>query len=128
MPIILATTTITIKGRRPQILQDPEGEGYDEPVPDIEDIATGVRACITSGSGTKTMALRSDIHFAPVALEVDNMYIRCDPCDITRYDHIIDDTTGTEYTVEEIFNSNIEMFNMNHMHGRLRVFRGVASA
>lgn len=119
MPIPLATTTVTIKGKRPQSNIDPDAEGYDVVEPaDPEILATGVRATITLPTGTRSV---SD------ADELILYALRCDPIDVdvTRFDTVLDETTGIEYYVDSAQRSHPLAFGLNHITARLYLTRGL---
>ena len=117
--IPLATTTITVTGKRPQSSVDRNTEGYDD-VPHEPDyvLAAGVRACITkprSNRGIET------------ADEVDDYTLLCDPFEggLTRYDTVTDDTTGYVYAVYTSAESVVTTFGLGHIRATLRVREGL---
>lgn len=122
MAIALATTTVTIKGKRPQPAIDPDAEGYDvvppEEAPEV--LATGVRACITLPQGTRTNV---------DADAVDVYAFKCDPvdADVTRFDTIVDESTGTEYQVSVAQRSLPQAFGLDHITGRVYLTKGLTT-
>lgn len=113
MPIPLATTLVTIKGRRPQSAVDPEAEGYDPPesAPDV--IASDVAATITLPVGRRSNPTD----------EINRYTMRCDllpeDVELTQHDTVLDQTTGVEYTVEVALRSWPEQFNLTHWKATL---------
>ncbi len=121
MGIPIATTTVTIRGKRPQGPIDPDAEGYDnDPLPEPETLATGVRASITLPTGVRNN---------PDTDEVVAYAFRCDPitADVTRFDTVLDETTGIEYKVASAQQSHPTAFGLNHITGRLYVTKGIQS-
>lgn len=120
MPIVLATTTITVMGTRPQIEVDPDAEGYDPPAEPPAIIATGIRACITRPKGSRDTA-RSD--------EVEDYALKCDVFEggLTRYDTVIDESTGVEYDVRIAALSTATILGLNHMIATLRERKGLSA-
>lgn len=120
MAIILATTTITINGVRPQSGIDPDAAGYDgdpaTPVPTV--IATGVRACISSPVSSR------DVDQAD---EIAEYALRCDLFDngLSRYDTVTDDKTGETYEVRVVALSVAQTFGMQHIKATLRKSEGI---
>ena len=84
--IPISSTTITV--RRYPI--DIERDSYDA-LPPWETIATGVRAHISSPAGTEIVlgGTQSDVVFS----------LACDPVDLQHIDQVVDDATGTVYSV-----------------------------
>ena len=112
MPIPLATTTITVWGRRPQTDIDP-----DDPVREPPSIVVaGVRAVISGVSSLNTEGV-----------EIDRWQLRCDLCDITKFDYVVDDTTGKTYTISKLTKSLITTFGLDHAHGELVEVTGLPS-
>ena len=120
MAIILATTTITVRGTRPQTEVDPDAEGYDPPAEPPSIIATEVRACITKPKGSRDTA-RSD--------EVDDYTLKCDefPAGLTRYDTVTDDSTGVEYDVRIATVSPARILGLSHIIATLRERKGLSA-
>lgn len=118
--IPLATTTITVRGKRPQSPADPQSEGYDgdEAEPDYV-LAAGVRACITKPRSSR------DVETAD---EVDDYTLLCDTFDggLTRYDYVTDDTTGHVYAVHTSAESVVTTFGLGHIRATLRLREGLS--
>lgn len=118
MAIAIATTTVTIKGTRPQENFDRDAAGYD----DVEDpayiIATDVRASITLPTGLRN---NNDSD------EVISYAFKCDPVDedVTRFDIIVDESTGTEYKVYSCQRSSYTGLGLEHITGRVYVTKGL---
>ena len=106
--IPINTTTITVKGNRP-ISEDP-----DDNTPQST-LATGVRASITLPSFIRESADTS---------QVDMYALRCDPTDINRYDTVIDESNGDEYSVERVGPSKPIMFGLQHTMAYIKIRRG----
>lgn len=119
MSIPLATTTITVKGRRPQADVDPEAEGYDAPLAEPPVVATGVRASITLPRGTRPAE----------ADEVDAYVLRCDVFEagLDRYSTVVDDSTGQEYVVVWVAPSLPQAFGLEHLKARIQVSKGISA-
>ncbi len=119
MPIPLATTLITIKGRRPQSAVDPEAEGYDPPETDPDELASDVAATITLPVGRRSNPTD----------EINRYTLRCDllPDDIelTQHDTVLDQTTGVEYVVETALRSWPEQFDLAHWKATLLKSNGL---
>jgi hypothetical protein len=115
--IPISTTTVTIRGRRPQSPVDPDAEGYDGPQAPAVELATGVRASITLPGG-----LRS----APRD-QVTSYAFRCDPfgAKLTRHDIVVDEQTGTEYVVDVPAVSLYTGFAMEHWLATLKLGAGI---
>lgn len=113
--IALATTTITVKGNRPQVAIDPSG--YDV-VPPMDTLATGVRASITQPRETRNTNGVS---------EANDYTLVCDPVDVglSQYDHVIDEKTGVEYEVRSASKSVALVFGLNHVKAVLRESKGL---
>lgn len=121
MAITIATTKVTIKGKRPQSSVDPDAEGYDaSPLPDDDVLATGVRATITLPAGNRN---NSDTD------EVVSYALRCDPidADVTRFDTVLDETTGIEYNVASAQVSHPTQFGLDHITARIYLTKGLQS-
>lgn len=122
MAIILATTTITVSGVRPQSSIDPDAYGYDGdpavPVPGV--IAEDVRACISAPVSARDVDQNA---------EVTEYALRCDLFEggLTRYDTVTDDKTGVSYEVRVVALSVAEMFGMQHIKATLRKAEGVSN-
>lgn len=114
MAIPLPTTTITIKGKRPESSVDPDAEGYDAPATPPGIVASGLNAAISAPS-----ASRDD------ALEVERWRLRVDPCDLRQFDTVIDDKTGVEYEVETVSPSNVDLFGLEHVQAVLKLQTGL---
>lgn len=120
MAIPIATTTISIFGKRPQSAIDPDAEGYDAPGPAPELLASGVRATITQPAGTRRYGDTDEtVYYA----------LRCDPveADVTRFDTIIDEVSGVEYNVSHAQHSYPLAFGLNHITARLYFTRGLSA-
>lgn len=115
MSIPLATTTITVSGVRPQSSIDPDSEGYDAPPPAPATLSTGVRACISNPTGSRSTP--ND--------ELDIYTLSCDPVDLNRFDTVIDEATGTEYMVDSVVMSVTESFGLQHTKAILRLTKGL---
>ena len=115
--IPINTTTISVKGRRPQVPIDPDADGYDPPPTPPVILASGVRA---------TISLPSFKRDAEQAGQIDQYALRCDPIEvgITRYDTIIDESTDVEYSVESVGPSLIEQFGLAHIVAYVKIVRG----
>lgn len=118
MAIPIATTTITIKGKRPQSAVDPDADGYDAPSSSPTVLDTGVRASITNPSGNR---------YDKVNHSADNYTLRCDPVAVglTEFDTIVDESTGYEYKVLTAQNSWPEQFGMEHVKASIQITSGV---
>lgn len=99
MSIPIATTRITIK-RPTEAAQDadPWGSGYDDPPPPSEPVegqlavvTSGVRATISAGGarGSSNGGESESVEFR----------LTCDPADLTYLDTVLDESTGTTYSV-----------------------------
>lgn len=115
MSIPLATTTITVTGVRPQSSIDPDAEGYDAPAPAPTTLSTGVRACISNPTGSRSTP--ND--------ELDIYTLSCDPVDLNRFDIVLDETTGTQYMVDSVTISPAETFGLEHTKATLRLTKGL---
>lgn len=119
MPIPIAHTLITVRGLRPQMEYDPDGQGYDGDLPIPNDLAVHVRASISQPSGK-----RRDEQ------DESGWTLSCDPIDnigLSKYDIVIDETTGTAYEVVWVTESPNTSVGLNHIKARLRAARGLTS-
>ncbi len=116
MAIPLATTTITVKGVRPQSDIDPAD---DDEVAPPEVIANGVRASISQPASSRN---------TDGADEIDEYALRCDLFDsgLTWYDTVIDEKTGVEYEVRVVALSMAELFGLQHFKATLRKGKGLS--
>ncbi len=114
--IPIATTTVTVRGVRPQSAVDPGAEGYD-PQPTPVDLITGLRATISLPAFKRQVP----------ADQVDIYALRTDPFEITRHDTIIDEKTGQEYEVDSAGPSPNETFGLTHTVAYIKVVRGLKS-
>lgn len=118
--IPLATTTITVRGVRPQSDRDPAAVGYDGPGDAPVVLATGVRACISRPTGSR---IKSNVdETSGYALRCDNM-----PDGLTRHDTVEDETTGVVYTVTKVEDSVNLTFGLQHTVATLRTDKGISS-
>jgi hypothetical protein len=124
MAVPLAATTITVKGRRPQSAVDPDAEGYDAAPADPATLHTGVRASITRPQGRRS----------GVDDEVDSYTLSCDTVDdadaavtINRFDTIVDETDGVEYSVHAVMPSTTQAFGLEHIKATIKVTKGLRS-
>lgn len=117
MSIVIATTTITVMGNRPQLDIDPDDDDVQVPQ---EELATGVRASITLPAASRHVD-NSD--------EVVEYALRCDvfPGGLSRYDTVIDETTGVEYAVRVVALSLPTMLGLDHIKAMLRDRKGLDS-
>lgn len=120
MSIPLATTTVTIKGVRPQSAVDPDADGYDTPAAAPATLATEVRASITLPSGTRG---------SRNADEIDSYIMRMDniPDGLNQHDTVLDESTGIEYEVVSALPSLPEGYGLEHTKAKLQVVRGLNS-
>lgn len=119
--IPLATTTITVRGVRPEYAGDPDADGYGSAVqPPATVLATGVRACISRPTGARRKANVD---------EVEGYALRCDLFDagLSRFDTVIDDVTGVEYRVTQVEDSPTQVFGLAHIVAHLRTDKGISS-
>lgn len=118
MSIPLATTTITVKGVRPQSDVDPDANGYDGPGPVPVVLASGIRASITRP------VPRRDIEGND---EQDAYALRCDLFDagLTRHDTIIDESTEVEYEVRSVAPSVAALLGLQHLTATVFVREGL---
>lgn len=121
MAIPIATTTVTVKGVRPQSSLDPDAEGYDAAPPDDTTLATGVRATITLPIGRRSNPTDS----------IESYSLRCDllpgGVELTRFDVVVDEVTTREYIVHEVALSLPEEFGLTHWVATLRMDKGIVS-
>ncbi len=117
MSIPLATTHITVKGHRPQLEIDPDDDELTTP-PEV--LVNHVRACISLPAATRRVD-NTD--------EVDEYALRCDIFDagLSRYDTVIDESTGVEYEVRVSALSPASIFGMDHIKATLRLRKGLSS-
>ncbi len=116
--IPISTTTVTIRGTRPQSDVDPDADGYDAPAPGPADLATGVRASITLPVGKRSNPTD----------EIVSYKLRMDlipGVELTRYDLVVDETTGTEYQVQDCAKSLPEQFDLSHWVATLTLGKGI---
>jgi hypothetical protein len=120
MTIPIATTTVTIKGRRPQMAIDPDATGYDAAPNPPDVLAEGVRATITLPQGSRRNT-DSD--------QVDIYSMRCDvvPVDVNRFDTVIDENTSIEYQVLSAMHSHPTSFGLEHIVARLYLTKGLTT-
>ena len=83
--IPLPTTTILVK--RPSVEDDPTDEST------FTTVVSGVRAHISTSRGRENMS-------GGGTQELVYWRLSCDPCDLTRFDMVVDEKTGEEYNVE----------------------------
>lgn len=85
MSIPLATTTISV------LRADIDGVDPYDPAPAASTIATGVRAVISSPSGSENI----------VGAEQETVTFRldCDPTNLTHHDQVVDETSGETFDV-----------------------------
>lgn len=117
MAVPLATTSITLTGRRPQAAIDPDAEGYDGPALPLSNLATDVPACISGPTNIR----EGDS-------EREMWELRCDPIPgigINRFDIVTDETTGDVYEVDWVAESKVTMFGLDHIHARLFIHKGL---
>ncbi len=119
MSIPLATTTVTIKGKRPQSTLDPDADGYDSDAPADTELATNVRASITLPEGRRSKP----------GDEVDGYILRIDPVDVglNQHDEVIDEQDGAEYTVVWAVASKPTAYGLQHIKAKLQLTRGIKS-
>lgn len=124
MSIALATTTITVLGTRPQKVTDPDAGGYDARPDDTPVIiAAGVRACISLPKSQRSIGTQRTLNVD----EVDEYSCRCDlfEAGLTRYDIVLDETTGVRYAVRVAALSNTTVLGLQHIMATLRINKGV---
>lgn len=127
MAIAIVTTTVTIKGIRPQTEYDYDAEGYpgegDPPEPVI--LVSEWPASITVPGATRGNegALGAD----ETPIQIDTYAFRCNTTDIQRFDIVVDESDGTEYRVISISKSLPMLFGLDHMVGQLKLVRGVSN-
>lgn len=112
MSIILATTTITVYGVRPQS-DDPD----DTPIATI--LAEGVRACISRPTSSRDTDNND---------EVDEYALRCDVFapGLSRHDTVLDDRTGERYDVRTVALSPTTILGLQHLRATLRKCEGLS--
>lgn len=118
MTIAIATTHITVMGNRPQLDIDPDDP--DTQVPQ-EVLATGVRASITLPASNRRV---DNID------EVDDYALRCDIFDagLSRYDTVIDESTGVSYEVRVSAVSPATLLGLEHIKATVRKREGLTSS
>lgn len=116
MAIPLATTTITVIGVRPQSALDPDGEGYGDTTSTPSVLVTGLRACISRPAFRRQVG-ETD--------QEDVKALRCDPFEITRFDAIVDETTGEEYEVVSAGPSEPVQWGLQHTVAFIKISRGM---
>lgn len=116
MAIPLATTAITVFGTRPHTDVDPDADGYDTPAASPSIVVADVRAIISGPT-------RLNVEGA----EIEGWKLRADPCDLTQWDHVTDQTTGIYYKVQSCSASLVTMFNLDHVMADLVVTSGLPS-
>lgn len=119
MAIPLATTTVTVKGKRPQSAVDPDADGYDAPAPADTVLITEVPASITLPDGTR----------GKDADAIDIYTLRIDPIEIglSQYDQIVDEQDGKEYEVVTAVESKPLAYGLHHIMATIRLVRGLNS-
>lgn len=119
MAIPIATTTVTVKGKRPQSAVDPDADGYDAPATPDSVLATGVRASITLPDGARGKA----------ADAIDVYTMRIDPIEVglSQYDEIIDEQDGKEYEVVDAVESKPLDYGLHHILATIHLVRGLNS-
>lgn len=124
MAIPLQTTTIEIKGVRPESSADPEADGYGFATPPgATVVATNVRAVVSQPRGYRAFSSESG---QPQA-ETDTWQLRADPCDLRKDDVVKDLTTNRIYHVETVVHSRITAYGLDHVHAQLFEVSGVPS-
>ncbi len=114
MAIPLATTTVSIYGRRPQSLNDPDAEGYDPAPPAPTLRASGIRASITAPGAEPNAPQQADTYA-----------FRCDPTNIDRFDLIVDEQSGDTYELRELRDSLPTTWGLEHHVGTLVRVKGL---
>lgn len=124
MPIPLATTTITVVGKRPQSGDDPDADGYDTPAPEDFVLATAVRACISAPNSARKGSSGAD---SSATDETESYALRCDVFTdgLSRFDQVTDETTGVVYQVDTVMSSRPTQFGLDHIHATLKLQRGL---
>ena len=119
MSIPISTTTITVRGVRPQSDVDPDAEGYDGPGPQPQIVASGINATITLPQGRRS---------SPTD-EIDSYSLRCDLFMgvLSQYDTVTDDQTGVEYEVHTATRSLPEQFGLDHWVATIKRGKGIVS-
>lgn len=116
MPIPLVTTTVSVYGRRPQSLNDPDAEGYDPPEDPYELRATNINASITAPAAV-----------ANAPQQVETYAFRCDVTDINRFDVVVDESTGDTWEIQEIRESIVVDYGLEHMVGTVIRVKGLSN-
>lgn len=118
MTIAIATTHITVLGNRPQLDIDPDDDDLRVPQ---EVLVTGIRASISIPASERRV---NNID------EVDDYALRCDifPAGLTRYDTVIDETTGVRYEVRVAAVSPSLLFGLEHIKASIRKREGLTSS
>lgn len=124
--ILIATTTVTIKGIRPQTEYDYDAEGYpgEGDPPDMVTLQTEWPASITLPSATRGNEGALGADDTPV--QVDTYAFRCNNTDIQRFDIVVDESDGTQYRVISITQSLPMLFGLEHTIGQLKKVKGVS--
>lgn len=119
--IPISTTTVTVHGVRPQSDVDPDADGYDAPADPPTVLASGVRATLTLPQGKRSNPTDEILSYKLRMDLVENF-------ELTRYDSVTDDSTGTTYQVEEVALSLPEQFGLSHWVATLRLGKGIVDA
>jgi hypothetical protein len=116
--IPLATTRITVMGNRPQLDIDPDDDAVSVP---REVLANDVRASITQPASNRRI---ENID------ETDDYALRCDLFDagLTRFDTVIDESTGVEYEVRTASVSLPTLLGLQHIKATIRKREGLTSS
>lgn len=120
MSIPLATTHISVEGVRPQSPVDPDGAGYGDTEPTPALLASNVRASITQPTSARKTGNVD---------EQDTYSLRCDlvpSVGLSRFDVVIDETTGTRYRVVSTQESIVTQFGLQHTKATLRLDAGLS--
>lgn len=117
--IPIATTTVTVKGVRPQQAIDRDSEGYpDDTTVAPSVLTTGLRATITKPAFKR--------HLGSID-QADIYALRTDPFDINRFDTVIDESDGTEYEVTYAGPSKPVQWGLVHTVAYIRAVKGQTS-
>lgn len=117
--IPIATTTVTVKGVRPQLPVDRDSEGYpDDSTPTPVALVTGLRATISKPAFKR--------HLGEID-QADVYALRTDPFDITRFDIVVDESDGTEYEVTQAGPSKPVSWGLMHTVAYIRAVKGQTS-
>jgi hypothetical protein len=110
--IPLATTTVSVL----RVPADPDRDPYD-PTPEPSTVATGVRATISTSSGTETVAGGSQ--------EVVNFRMSCDqfPAKLHHKDMVVDEQSGETYNV--VWTVTRNGMGLDHLQAGLQQVSGV---